>query len=344
MQTLTIGGRTIGPGHPVFVIAEIGYNFTTLEEGCRSIDAAVQCGVDAVKFQTFTAETVTSRGVDFPQEAGQTSQFEEFKRFEISEAAHRALFDHARRRGALVFSTPSYFDDVDLLERLEVPAYKVGSDDLTNLPFIDYVARRGKPLILSTGMSTMAEVVEAVETVYASGNRQLGILHCVSNYPVKDPALLNLRAIHTLQQAFGIPVGLSDHTMTLTAALGAVALGATVIERHFALDKRLEVPDAFFSADPAEMRALVQGIRELEQMLGSGVKEPVASEAAMRRDTRKSAVARTDIAAGELITAEHVIVKRPGTGIAPKELSQVLGRRAKRAIRRDECISWECLE
>ena len=342
-NTVQIGGRLIGEGHPVFLIAEIGYNFTTLDEAKASIKAAKACGVDAVKFQTFRAETVVSREAMFPTEAGQANQFEEFKRYEISEETHRTLFDYARERGVLAFSTPSYFDDVDLLERLDVPAYKIGSDDLTNVPFITYVAKQGKPVIFSTGMGSLEEAREAVEAIHATGNRQAIALHCVSNYPVQDPRVVNLNAIPTLRKTLGIPVGFSDHTLTLTAALGAVALGACVIERHFALRKTLPVPDAFFSADPDEMGALVTAVRELEQMLGSGVKQPAPTEDAMRQHTRKSAIARTEIRQGELITPKQVIVKRPATGVAPKDAHKLVGRRAKHTIRRDEPITWEKL-
>ena len=344
MQTIEIAGRQVGDGHPVFIVAEIGYNFNTLEEGKASIDAAVAAGVDAVKFQSFKAETVTSRHTDFPTEAGGVNQFEEFKRYEMSQEAHRVLFDHAREQGTVVFSTPGYYDDVDLLEALDAPVHKVGSDDLTNLPFLAYVASIGRPIIFSTGMGTLTEVSEAFDTIVATGNRQIVILHCASNYPIKDPRVVNLNAIRTLRRTFGVPVGFSDHTMTTTSALGAVALGASVIERHFTLDKKLDAPDAFFSADPAEMTALVSAIRELECALGDGVKRPSDTERDMRLETRKSVVARVDIGRGELITQEKIIVKRPGIGIPPKHAALMVGRRAARRIDMDHVITWGMLD
>lgn len=344
MRQVTIGNQLVGDGHPVFVIAEIGYNFNAVAEAKASIDAALECGVDAVKFQTFKAETITSRFTDFPTEAGATNQFDEFKRYEISEDLHRELFDYARSKKTVVFSTPSYFDDVDVLERLQMEVYKIGSDDLTNLPFIKYVAEKGKPVIFSTGMGTLAEVDEAVQTIRAAGNDQIVILHCVSNYPIQDLRVVNLNVIRTFRHAFNVPVGFSDHTTTMAASLGAVALGASVIERHFTLDKRLGVPDAFFSADPLEMKALVTAIRELEQALGHGVKQPTPTEQAMRAETRKSVVAQCDIGKGELINKKMIIVKRPGTGIVPKLSQLVIGRRAKQAIKADEVITWEKLE
>ena len=344
MKHVKIGERLIGEGHPVYVIAEIGYNFTTPQEAKASIDAAVDCGVDAVKFQTFRAETVASRHTDFPAEAGASNQFEEFKRYEISEDLHRELFAYARDKKVVVFSTPSYYDDVDLLERLQVEVHKIGSDDLTNLPFIRYIAQKGKPVIFSTGMGTLAEVDEAVQTIRAAGNDQIVILQCVSNYPIRDLRSVNLNVIRTFRRAFNVPVGFSDHTTTISASLGAVALGASVIERHFTLDKQLNVPDAFFSTNPAEMKSFVQAIRELEQALGTGVKRPAPSEENMRVETRKSVIARMDLSRGDVITKDKIIVKRPGTGVPPKLAHLIIGKRAKQAIKADEVITWEKLE
>jgi len=333
----------IGEGCPVFVIAELGYNFNSLDEALRSVDAAAETGVDAIKIQTFRAETITTRTGDFPPEAGGVNQYEEFKRYEISEEVHRLVFARARERGLIPFSSPSHFDDVDLLERVGVDLYKIGSDDLTNLPFLRYVAARKKPVIFSSGMATLSEVDEAIRTMQEGGNGDLVLLHCVSNYPIKDLRAVNLRVIESYRKAFGIPVGLSDHTTTLSAAVAAVALGACVIERHFALSKDLPVPDAFFSADPPEMRALVQAIRETEQMLGDGVKMPSASEHQMRQDTRKSIVARMLIPAGHSIGPEHLIIKRPGWGVSPRDWDLVIGRRPVRTIQADEVITWDLL-
>lgn len=338
---IRVGTRTIGEGHPTFVIAELGYNFNSLEEALRSVDAAAQAGADAIKLQTFRADTVTTKTIEFPAEAGGVNQYEEFKRYEISEQVHRAVFARARERGVVPFSTPSHVDDVQLLERLGVELYKIGSDDLTNLPFLRYVAAKGKPVIFSSGMATLAEVDEAVRTFHEAGNRQLVLLQCVSNYPIPDPSIVNLRVIETYRRAFPVLVGYSDHTTSLTAALGAVALGAVVIERHFALDKSLDVPDAFFSADPAELTALVRAVREMERMVGDGVKQPAGTEGKMRTDTRKSLVARRLIRRGQPLSPADVIIKRPGTGIAPRDYDTVIGRPAKRDIQADEVITWD---
>lgn len=338
---IRIGTRIIGESHPPFVIAELGYNFNTLDEALKSVDAAAEAGVDAIKIQTFRADTIVTRGVDFPAEAGAGNQYEEFKRYEIDEATHRKIFAHARERGLVPFSTPSHSDDVELLERVGVDLYKIGSDDLTNLPFLRYVAAKGKPIIFSSGMATLGEVEEAICSMHAMGNRQLVLLQCVSNYPVQDPSLLNLRVMETYRRTFPVLVGYSDHSTTLSAAVAAVALGAVVIERHFVLDKALPVPDAFFSANPEEMAALVRAIRETHSMLGGGYKAPTDTEAKMRLDARKGLVARRRIPKGRLISMDDLSIKRPGTGIIPRDYDLVIGRIARRDIEADEVITWD---
>lgn len=339
--TIDVGGRTIGRGHRPFVIAELGYNFRTLDEALASVEAAAGAGVDAIKVQTFRAETTVSRHVDFPLEAGGGNQWEEFKRFEIDEGSHRAIFARARRCGLVPFSTPSHADDVDLLERLGVDLHKIGSDDLTNLPFLRYVASCGKPVIFSSGMATVGEIDEAIRTMHEAGNRRLVLLHCVSNYPITDPVVVNLRAIPALASQFPVLVGLSDHTATVSAAIAATALGAVVIERHFTLDKQIPVPDAFFSAEPSEMRSLTDAVLETYAMLGTGEKRPAATEVAMRAMTRKSCIARHRILQGQSITRDQIIIKRPGTGVLPRELELLIGRVARRDIEEDEVITWD---
>jgi len=343
MNKICIGSEKVGEGEPVFIIAEIGYNFNTLDEALRSIDVAVDCGVDAVKFQTFRADTVAAKGIDFPEEAGGTSQYEEFKQYELSDEWHKELFRYAGEKSIIAFSTPAHQSDVEILEKLEVPAYKIGADDCTNLPFLEFVAKIGKPMIISTGMANLAEVVEAVETVKGTRNNQIVLLHTVSNYPIKDVREVNLKAIQTLKLAFNneVLIGYSDHTTSLTIPVASVALGACVYERHFTIDKDLKVPDAFLSADPAEMKVIVKSIREIEKALGTGEKKPANSENNMRLYTRKSIIARSEINKGEKITADKVIIKRPASGIEPKHLNLVIGREARVDIKEDEAITWD---
>ena len=340
---IQLGARIIGEGYPPFVVAELGYNFNSLEEALRSVDAAAEAGVDAIKIQTFRANTLVTRSAVFPQEVGGGNQYDEFKRYEIDESTHFSVFARARQRGLVPFSTPSHPEDVELLERVGVELYKIGSDDLTNLPFLRYVAAKGKPVIFSSGMATGMEVNEAIQTFHQAGNHQLVLLQCVSNYPVRDPSLLNLRVIDTYRRTFQVLVGYSDHSTTMSAAIAAVALGAVVIERHFTLDKTLTVPDAFFSADPAEMAMLVRFVREAYAMLGDGQKIPVATEHQMRRETRKGLIARRRIPKGSPISVNDIVVKRPAMGISPKDYQQAIGRIAKRDIEPDEAITWDML-
>lgn len=344
MKRVKFGDKTIGKGEPVFIVAEIGYNFTTLDEALRTIDAAIDCGVDAVKFQTFKADTVTTRDAMFPPEAGGGSQYEEFKKYELSEEMHQEIFGYAKEKGIIIYSTPSHPEDVELLERIGVPAYKIGADDLTNLPFLRYVAKKGRPMIVSTGMATMAEVDEAVSTIRSAGNGDIVLMHCVSNYPVEELDNVNLNAIATMERAFELPVGFSDHTTTLSTPIAAVAMGAVTIERHFTLDKKLPVPDAFFSADPEEMKAIVQGIREVEKAMGDGIKRPASTESEMRSEARKGLVAAKAISKGTAITDDMVCIKRPGSGVAPEYLDVVLGRRTSVDIKEDEVITWDKVE
>ena len=341
MKEIKIGQKYIGKNHSCYIVAEIGYNFNTIEEGIASIDAAAECGVDAVKFQTFKAETITSKLNDFPDEAGGGSQFDEFKKYELSEEHHTKLFEYAERLGLNVFSTPSYYDDVDLLIKLGVRVFKTGADDLTNLPFLEYLAKKGLPMIVSTGMGTLTEVSEAVETVLGAGNDQLVLLHTVSNYPIRNISEIDLRAMVTMRDVFRVLTGYSDHTTTLSIPAAAAALGMAVYERHFTLDKSIQAPDCALSADPKEMKEIVKSIREVEEAMGTGQKKPANSEENMRLYTRKSIIARSKICKGDKITTDKVIVKRPALGIEPKHMNLVIGRDAKVDIKEDEAITWD---
>jgi len=344
MKTVTIAGSVIGPGHPLFVIAEIGGNFTTYEGGKRLIDEARHVGADAVKLQTYRAETVSSKKAMFDMEnTGVASQYELFKQYELSEELHEKLFDSAKTAGIPLFSTPGHPEDVDLLEKLGTPAHKIGSDDACNLPFLEYVAKTGKPIILSTGMCTLEEVRESVSTILGTNNDQLILLHCVTNYPTY-PENVNLRAMCTLKKEFGLPAGYSDHTLTPSTALAAAALGADVLECHFTLDKNAEGPDHMLSSDPKEMKFIIESIREIEQALGDGIKRPAVSEKTMRYNNRKSIVTVKTIVQGERVSGDAIAIKRPGYGIAPKYFNLVIGRTAKQTIDAEEALNWDMLE
>ncbi len=342
------GDRAIGPGAKTFVIAEAGVNHNgSVEMAHRLVDAAVEAGADAVKFQTFSAEGVVTRKA--PMAAYQernvgsdVGQLQMLKELELPREAHRELMAHCQERGILFLSTPHDWAAVDFLFDLGVAAYKIGSGDLTNLPFLRKVARKGLPVILSTGMGTLGEVEEAVEAVTCQENRQLVLLHCVTNYPASINEC-NLLAMRTMAQAFGFPVGYSDHTEGSEAALAAVALGAVAVEKHFTLDRSMAGPDHQASMEPDQLRALVEGIRRVEQALGDGVKRPTATELEMRHPIRKSIVAAVPIPAGTAITQEMLTTKRPGDGIHPRLWDTVLGRTARVDIAADTQPRWEDL-
>lgn len=324
-----------------YVVAEIGGNFSDVATGIKLVDAAADAGADAIKLQTYRSKTITSRYAMFDMEnTNYLSQEAFFRRHELSEEAHKRLFSHASQRGLGFFSTPSHPEDVEMLERLGVPCYKIGADDANNLPFLRYVAKTGKPVIFSTGMCTIQEVRKAVETIISEGNRQIILLHTISGYPT-HPHDVNLRAMLSLKQEFPqFPVGFSDHTLGIWASLAAATLGAALIERHFTLDRHSDGPDHMLSSEPQELAVLVRQIRLMECMMGSDVKGPYGPEVKNRRNNRKSLVAMRAIAAGTVLTTEDIWPKRPGTGIEPKFLDMFLGRAAARDIPEDTILTW----
>jgi len=336
----------VGPGCPVYIIAEIGGNFSTFEQGKALIDAAIGAGADAVKIQTYKAHTVSSRKAMFSAEGmeftGDASQFDMFVQYQIDDEVQREVYAYVRQREIVLFSTPGHQSDVEVLESLGNGIYKIGSDDAVNLPLLRDVARLQKPIVLSTGMCTMREVGMAVDAVLAEGNDQLILLHCVTNYPAA-PASVNLLAMVAMQQEFGLPTGYSDHVLGNEICLAAAALGACVLEKHFTLDKTAVGPDHALSATPDEWRQLVGDTRRIEQALGDGVKRPVAAEKVTRVNNRKSMVCVRSIKAGEAITADAVDIKRPGYGIAPWHWEAVVGKTARRDIPEDEVLTWDMI-
>jgi N-acetylneuraminate synthase len=319
------------PPHTL-VIAEAGVNHNgRLDLALRLVDAAAKAGADAVKFQTFDAERLVTR--DAPKAAYQvtdqeTSQYEMLRRLQLSPDDHRRVQARCRERGVVFISTPFDEHDADFLEGLGVPLFKVPSGEVTNLAYLAHVARLGKPMLVSTGMCYLGEVEAAVRAIRGAGCRDLALLHCVSNYPA-DPAEVNLRAMKTMEVAFGVPVGYSDHTLGGEVALAAVALGARVIEKHFTLDRALSGPDHAASLEPGELASLVRGIRAVESALGDGQKRPSPSELGTAAAARKSLVSARDLRSGEVLTEELIAVKRPGTGLPPAMRPHVIGRRLR---------------
>jgi N,N'-diacetyllegionaminate synthase len=346
LETLHIAGRQVGAGQPCFVIAEAGVNHNgDLHMARQLIDEAVRAGADAVKFQTFKAEQVMSAQAPkaaYQQEhtGADESQIDMVRKFELPFEAFRDLAGYSIDQGILFISTPFDFESADFLAELGVPAIKVPSGEVTNLPFLAHIARKKMPMILSTGMANLAEVDTAVRTIKAVSDSPFGLLHCVSSYPAA-PEDANLRAMETMRAAFQVPVGYSDHTLGIEVALAAVALGGCIIEKHYTLDRSLPGPDHQASLEPDGLAELVEGIRTVEQALGHGRKEPVASEANTAEVARRSLVAARDIAAGSELKEEMVAVLRPGTGIPPGMREYLLGHKVARDVAAGSLFSFD---
>ncbi len=341
MPTVSLGSREIGDGQPVLIIAEIGKNHDgSVGQAKKLIDAAAEAGVDAVKFQTHLAAEEMTQESPVPSHFPEP-RFQYISRVQLDREAHRELFAYATEKGLICLSTPFSRAAADLLEELSVPAYKIGSGETTDLPLLEHVAKKARPILMSTGMASFAEIETAVQTV-RRWNDQLILLQCTSLYPCPYDKV-NLRAIETLRNAFGLPVGMSDHTATIYTAIAAVALGACVVEKHFTLSKRLYGPDHQASLEPIELKQLVTGIRAVEQSLGTGDKDELQELQNVRLTFQKSVVARQSIPAGMTLEPGMLTVKRPGTGIPASRLAGVVGRRTARALDADTVIKEEDL-
>lgn len=348
MKTVRIGNRAIGESNPCFIIAEAGVNHNgKLNLAKKLVDVAKNANADAVKFQTFKTEEImvrTAPKAEYQKETtGKGTQYDLIKKLELSEKDFKEIANYADKKHIIFLSTPFDEKSADLLEKLNVPAFKIGSGDLTNLPLLEHIAKKDKPMIISTGMSTLDEVRDAVNTVKNAGNSQLILLHCTSNYPAKIGDC-NLRAMQTLEKEFGVPVGYSDHTLGIAVPIAAVAMGACIIEKHFTLNKNLPGPDHRASLEPNELKEMVKEIRAIEKALGNGKKKPTKSEIEIQKVVRKSIVANVDIAKGSIITGKMLAIKRPGTGLAPKYINQIVGKIARKDIKKEILISWDIIE
>jgi N-acetylneuraminate synthase/N,N'-diacetyllegionaminate synthase len=335
---------------PVFVIAEAGVNHNgDVAMALALCDAAKAAGADAVKFQSFRATDLVVRGAPTAEyqsrQTGELDQFAMLEKLELSEGQHEQIRDHCARIGIEFFSTPFSVSAVDMLVRLGVRRIKLSSGELTHRPLVEHAAATHLPLLLSTGMATLDETAEALDWVRAARGhlRDVTVLHCTSAYPAAD-STLNLRALQHMAAALGLPVGYSDHSLGVEAALAAVALGATVIEKHLTLDRALPGPDHAASLDPTGFLQMVQGIRRVEAMLGDGVKGPSSEERDTARVARRSVVVLTDLPAGATLQAGHLACRRPGTGIAPRDLVLLPGRRLRHAVREGTVLQWSDLE
>lgn len=330
-------------GKKVFIVAEAGVNHNgRLDTAKKMIQAASSAGADAVKFQAFRAHDLAgrhARKLSYQEKNTSVgkSQYEMLKKLEFSEKEFRSLSDYAKKKNIIFLS--SVFDrySADLMDKIGVAAFKIASGEINNLPLLDYVAAKRRPVILSSGMSDMKEISAALCCLRGRGLKGIILLHCVTDYPAKAEEL-NLRAMQSLRHKFKLPVGFSDHSAGITADIAAVALGACMIEKHFTLDRRLHGPDQRSSLEPPELKEMVETIRRTEKMLGNGVKQPTAGEKRNRSSIRRSIVAQADIPKGARITDEMVGIKRPEGGIEPKFLHRVIGKMAARRICRDSFI------
>lgn len=345
-REIEIGGRPVGPGHPVYVIAEAGANHNRdLDLARELIDVAARAGANAVKFQTYTgADLYSSKTPRFEYLEDDRSPRELLDAIALPREWQPELAEHARGQGLHFFSSPFDHAAVDGLVEVGVPAMKIASFEIVDLDLIRHAAASGVPVIISTGMASYGEVEDALRAVSEAGNPQVALLRCASVYPA-PPEIMNLRAMATMRSAFGVPVGLSDHTLGTAVPVAAAGLGAELIEKHFTLSRDMEGPDHSFALEPGELRAMVEGVREVEAALGNGRLEgPSSAEAGeMYILARRSLIAATDIPAGTRITAEMLTVKRPGYGIAPKLRDAVVGRTARVDIAAEDILTWDHL-
>ena len=341
---VTIAGRKIGPGHPPYIVAEMSGNHNgDIGRALALIDAAKAAGADAVKLQTYTADTITidHDGPGFTVHGGLWDGrrlHELYDEAHTPWAWHQQLFDHAKAIGITIFSSPFDATAVELLTALDAPAFKIASFELVDLPLIELCARTGKPLIMSTGLASPQEIAEAMAAARGAGATEIILLHCTSGYPA-PPSDMNLLTLPHLAAEHGAVAGLSDYTMGVTVSVAAVALGACFIEKHFTLDRAEGGVDSDFSLEPPELARLVTECHDAWLALGSVRYDEVASEAS-NRDFRRSLYVVADVAEGEALTPENVRSIRPGFGLPPKHLPEVLGRKASRALKRGTPLDW----
>jgi len=348
MNEININGRNIGFNYPPYVVAELSANHNgLLQRALDTILAAKNCGADAIKLQTYTPDTITidSDKDDFLIKGG---LWDGYKLYDLYREAstpfewHKAMFDYARKIGITCFSTPFDETAVDLLEDLNVPAYKVASFEATDLPLIKYIASTKKPLIMSTGMANFEEIEEMVETARGAGCKDLILLHCISSYPAPIDQS-NLLTIPDMRKRLGVQIGLSDHSVTNTASVVASALGATLIEKHFILDRNEKGPDSEFSINPVELTSLCKETKDAWLSLGcAGYERKPAEEANIK--FRRSVYFVKDISAGDVITKEHVRRIRPGYGLPPKMEKELIGRKVNKNIVVGTATSWELID
>lgn len=326
----------------VYIIAEAGVNHNgSFELACRLADAAKDAGADCVKYQTFKSEKLVSRNAQKAEyqkkTTGDSSQQDMLKKLELSYDSFIRLKEYCDKIGICFLSTPFDFDSIDFLSTLDMPFWKIPSGEVTNYPYLVALAKTGKPVVMSTGMCEMNEISDAINVLKDNGTKDIKLLHCNTEYPTPFEDV-NLAAMDTMRKAFNVEVGYSDHTKGIEVPIAAVALGATIIEKHFTLDRNMEGPDHKASLEPDEFKQMVMSIRHIESALGSGEKKPSASEKKNITIARKSIVAKKVIKEGEVFSPDNITVKRPGTGISPMRWNDVIGTKAEKDYYEDEII------
>ncbi len=333
----------IGIGQSCFVIAEAGVNHNgKLDLAKKLVDVAVDANADAVKFQTYKSENLVIEKVAVADYARKNmsrniSQIEMVKSLELNYSDFKKIKSYCDGKDIIFLSTPHSFDAIDFLEDL-VPSYKFGSGDITNIPTLKYAAKKMKPIILGTGMSTMREVKNAISAIKSEGNKQIIALHCTTSYPCPLNEV-NLKAMQKMRDELNCLVGYSDHTLGITVPIAATAMGASVIEKHFTISKKLLGPDHKASLEPDELKKMIRAVRDTEKILGSYEKKPTKSEKKIMKSVRKSIVANQDISKGSIINRNMVAIKRPGTGLNPSYEDKIIGKTAKRNIKKDEIFN-----
>lgn len=326
----------------VFIIAEAGVNHNgSFELACKLVDAAKEAGVDCIKFQTFKSDKLvshTAQKAEYQKDTtGEGSQVDMLKKLELSYEEFISLKDYCDKNGICFLSTPFDFDSIDFLNSINMPFWKIPSGEVTNYPYLVALAKTGKTVVMSTGMCEMDEIQTAINVLRDNGAKEIKLLHCNTEYPTPFEDV-NLRAMNAMRDAFGLEVGYSDHTKGIEVPVAAAALGATIVEKHFTLDRNMEGPDHKASLEPDELAQMVNCIRNIEKALGNGVKTPSPSEKKNIAVARKSIVAAKSIKAGEMLTEDNITVKRPGTGISPMKWREVIGTKAARDFAEDELI------
>lgn len=347
-KSINLNGSIVGKGHPCYIIAEVGSNHNRkLDEAKKLIDVAKAAGCNAVKFQSYTADGIYSVYTPRISEMEGRSKKNEtpydlIKRVEMPVEWHPTLKAYCDQVGITFCSTPFDESMVDVLESVAVPFYKIASYEITHYPLLRKIARTGKPILLSTGNSGLDDIERAVNLIDKEGLHEYALLHCVSQYPAKYHDI-NLRCLLTLETAFNCVVGFSDHTEDYLSSAAAVSLGASIVEKHITLNKKCSGPDHSFSLEPDELEEFVRAVRKTEVLLGSSIKRVRDSEEENHRIGRRSIIAAKDIKAGEEITVEKIVIKRPALGLHPKFMDLVIGKKARKDIPKDMWITWECI-